>query len=190
MIGLDIAFEPLAVMRSAAGRPYPAVQADIEALPFKPGMFEGIVIASVLQWLCDPIEVLRGISGILKPEGYLAFSAFIDGSFFELFETLAGFAMQPPVHCPPPERLTEVFSNSGFVFHQQSIVRQTLFFVDARAALKSLSGMGAAAREGRRLTRRELDRLCNDYERRFRSPNGVPLTYCAMIGLCRKDLHP
>ena len=186
--GLDLAFEPLLFMRRAARHAVPAVQADIEALPFKPGALEGVTIASVLQWLSDPVGALRRISAILIPDGRLVFSAFVSGSFFELFETLAAFGLQAPVVCPTPERLTEDLSSAGFAVTRSDIVQQTIFFPDARTALKSLSGMGAAAREGKRMTRRELERFCADYERRFRSSRGAALTYRAMIGICRKEV--
>jgi ubiquinone/menaquinone biosynthesis C-methylase UbiE len=186
IMALDLAFEPLVVMRRAAQFAIPAVQADIQAIPFKPGVFEGAIIASVLQWLSDPLEALRQISRLLIIERYLIFGAFTKGSFFELFETLAGFGMQPPVNCPASEHLTKEYLTAGFNLVEHEIIERTLFFKDARTILKSISGMGATAREGPLLTRHNLERFCSGYEHRFRTSRGVPLTYRAMIGVCRK----
>jgi malonyl-CoA O-methyltransferase len=185
MIGLDLAFEPLILTRSAQFA-IPTVQGDLQAIPLKPGVFEGAVIASVQQWLKDPAGALREIYHLLVTEGFLVFGAFTEGSFFELFTTLTGFGMQPPVSCPSPERLTKMYSSAGLTIVEQEIVERTLYFKDARTALKSVSGTGATAHEGRLLTRRNLERFCRDYEHRFRTGSGVPLTYRATIGVCRK----
>jgi malonyl-CoA O-methyltransferase len=184
IIGLDIAFHPLTIMRKAPRSA--AVLGDIEAAPFRPDSFDGAVVASVLQWVEEPFETLRKISSLLKRGGLLAFSVFTGDSFFELFETLAAFSIRPPVRCPPPDQLTKAISEAGLTLIHGEAVRKTFHYPSARAALKSLSAVGAAARQGRWLTRGELERLCGEYERNYRSAKGIPLTYASMVGVCRK----
>jgi len=190
IIGLDIAFEPLSAKGRFACSLSPAVQADIDDLPFKCNSFDGVITASTLQWLVDPLYVLRGITGILKPEGFLALSVFVADSFMELFTIRSHFGLSNILPCIELSAFITILDEAGFTGLEYNLLRKKVYSRNALAHLKSISGIGGTAVTGKRLTRMELAEFCKEYETRFRTDQGVPLTYCALIGICRKGSGP
>jgi malonyl-ACP O-methyltransferase BioC len=184
--GLDIAFNPLTVLQKKPISRVSLIQGDIDHLPMKPGSFEGAVAASSLQWLDDLAAVLSEIASVLSENGHLAFSMFIDGAFAELFKTRSKFGLPQSIFCPGPDRLKELVTRAGFDFVNSETIEEKHFFPDALAVLRSISRMGGSATNGRKLTRRELEEFCRYYTDTFDNQNGVPLTYRAMVGLCKK----
>jgi malonyl-CoA O-methyltransferase len=189
IVGLDIALEPLLVMEKTR-KQIMAVQADIEAPPFKEESFDGAIIASVLQWLADPQTVLRRTAPILKPGGYLLFAGFVRGSFAELFATRASFGLPVSANCPEPRTLLRQITSAGFALPDQEILQDTLYFPSASALLKSISTFGGTAAAGQRLGRQELAAFCRSYEQQHKAASGIPLTWRAMISACKKGNLP
>lgn len=186
-IGLDLAIEPLRYMKKAMKGGVSAVRGDIDALPFKRGVFDGAVLASTLQWLDDPLGAVPRIAALLRAHGRLLFAIYVSGSFCELIRARSLFALAAPAKLFSPVQLTEAFFKAGLELIHHEIVRTTLYFPDALTLLKSISGIGAAVTAQRPLSRSGLSDFCDAYERMFRAPRrGVPLTYRAMLGVCRK----
>lgn len=186
--GLDIAFEPLRFLKKKAGSDATGIQADIDRLPFKSKIFEGSIAASVLQWVADPAPVFARVHEILIPAGYFGFSIFINGSFNELFQIRASFGRSLPVYCPEPSALKAIVADTGFAFIQCEIAEEKHYFPDAITLLKTISGMGGAITADNKLTRRQLNEFCLRYEETFRESKGIPLTYRAIVGICRKQV--
>jgi malonyl-CoA O-methyltransferase len=186
IIGLDIAFEPLSAKRCFARSPVPVVQADIDNLPLKSNSFDGVITASTFQWLGDPLYVLHGFTDILKPGGFLALSVFVDDSFIELFTIRAYFGLLNILHCIELSAFVKILDEAGFTGLEYKLLRKKVYAQNAFAHLKSISGIGGTVVTGKRLTRTELAEFCQEYETHFRTDEGVPLTYCALIGICRK----
>jgi ubiquinone/menaquinone biosynthesis C-methylase UbiE len=185
--GVDIAFTPLVINKKRNSAFTSSVQADIDELPFKPAVFDGALIASTLQWLANPSYTLQQISVILKQGGFLGFSVFIQGSFSELFSTQSSFGITVPVHCPCPDDFIKMARGTGFDCIDSSIVQKVTYSADAVSLFKNISLMGGAVSSGKLLTRKTLADFCETYERNFHDRDrGVPLTYRAMVGVCRK----
>ena len=189
IIGLDIALEPLLVMKKTR-KLVMAVQADIDAPPFKDEFFNGAIIASVLQWLENPGAALRRGATIIEPGGCLLFAGFVRGSFAELFSTRASFGLPVSANCPEAETFLSLITSAGFAVLDQEILQNTLYFPTASALLKSISIFGGSAASGRRLGRCELAAFCRSYEQEHITSRGIPLTWRAIISACRKGSLP
>jgi ubiquinone/menaquinone biosynthesis C-methylase UbiE len=185
---LDLALDAVRCVRN--GPVGYAVRGDMEALPFKPRSFEGAVTASVLQWLERPLTAIDRVSAILQDGGYWIFSIFVNDSFYELSETRKSLGLQVPVHCPASEEVTQAFTSKGFEVLEHELLQETVNFPDALSVLKNISATGAAVVPGKMLRRGDLAGFCEHYDRTFRTPEGVPLTWRALIGTARKRGQP
>jgi malonyl-ACP O-methyltransferase BioC len=184
--GLDIAREPLRRLKQRTGDKVPAIQGDIDRLPLQKESIEGVIATSVLQWVADPGSVFSSIAAVLSNRGYCAFSLFVNGSFLELFEIRSASGLPLPMRCPEPLQVIKAAEDAGFDIILSEIMNEKRYFPDPIALLKTISGMGGAIAPGKLLTRRELENFCDRYDSTFRESEGVPLTYRALIGICRK----
>jgi SAM-dependent methyltransferase len=73
VVALDLAHGMLAHDR--ARRP-PAVVGDVLALPVRPGRFAAVTAGCCLGHLPDPVRALVGLAAAVRPDGYVAASAF------------------------------------------------------------------------------------------------------------------
>jgi malonyl-CoA O-methyltransferase len=187
IVGVDISFEPLAVCRKPRAGPSLTVQADIECLPFQSESFDIVVTSSTLQWLDNLPAALKNIHGLLKNGGLLAFSVFVEGAFRELFSIQQRFGIPAPVRCLETEEFIRALADAGFEAVEYESVENTVRKATAAAVLRSISVIGSSATAAERLlNRKELAEFCRAYETAFRSGSSVPLTYRAMVGVCRK----
>jgi malonyl-CoA O-methyltransferase len=187
IIGLDIAFAPLIVCKKLRPASLKMVQADIDNLPFKEASFDAAVTSSTLQWFGDAHATVKNIAALLKPTGLLAFSIFVQGSFRELFLLQQQFGMPSPVHCLDAAEVIRTLQEAGFAAVAHETVTKTVHAPEAALLLKSISAMGGTASAGKYLNRGELMEFCRAYDNRFKTADGVPLTYRAIVGTCRKE---
>jgi malonyl-CoA O-methyltransferase len=186
LIGMDLACESIRCFNQGAGKGSHGIIGDIDALPFKPESLSGMVMASVLQWLAQPATVVAKAGETLRAGGICAFSIFVNDSFFELFETRRAQQLTIPVLCPHDGQVKHLFSSAPFSLIRYELFRQTMYFPNARSLLKSISSTGAGSTPGKRLVRGEMDRFCACYEEKFRTDEGIPLTWQAAIGIAEK----
>lgn len=187
ILGIDIAFKSLNYFQSRQIADTIAVNADIENLPFKKNSIDGIIIASVIQWFTDPESVLRSISEILKKNGTLLFAAFVNDSFWELNQLKQDWGLKIPVHLPDCKKFLDFVKKSGFSIKETDVYESTIYFQSAFELLKSISAIGGTATSGKRLKRYSLMKFCDDYEKRYGSDKGIPITYKAVIGKAIKE---
>jgi len=161
--------------------------ADIEHPPLKPACASGIISASVLQWFPTMNTVLDSLQQLLSTNGFFAFSIFTGQSFHELSAIRSRFGLPDPVQCPPPEALHDLFTQNNLTFISTEPFSQTLFFPSAMDVLRHLSAIGSTSMPSSRMSRHSLQKFCTMYEDTFASSGGVPLTYEARFGICRKD---
>ncbi len=186
ILGMDMAAATLATDRKRRIQLLNRVAADMERMPFKPQSFNGAIVASVFQWLDNPLIALKEIEGILKPEGFLVFSVFVEGAFVELFATRAAFGLPASVRCPDPAAFENLLHAAGFERITYESITRTVYAADATTHLKGINAIGGTAAAGKTLTRKNIEDFCQTYEERFRTNEGVPLTYCALVGVCRR----
>jgi malonyl-CoA O-methyltransferase len=187
LIGVDISFEPLVIYNKKRYHHSLTVQADISRLPLKNKLFDAAVTASTLQWLDHVPDALKDIAAILKNGGLFAFSVFVQGSFRELFAIQRQFGVPVPVRCPETAGFVRALQAAGFEDVNYEEFEKTVHAPTAAMALKNISAIGGTATAAvRMLNRKELMEFCGAYEAAFGSAAGVPLTYRAVIGRCRK----
>lgn len=186
IVGMDMAVAALAIDRKRPLQLLKRVAGDMERIPFKPQSFSGAVVASVLQWLDNPLIALEEIGSILKPEGFLVFSVFVEGAFAELLATRAAFGLPASVRCPDPAAFEDLLHAAGFERIAYESINYTVYAADATTHLKGINAIGGTAAAGKTLTRKNIEDFCLTYEERFRTKEGVPLTYCALVGVCRR----
>jgi malonyl-ACP O-methyltransferase BioC len=187
IVGVDISFESLVVNKIKRNGFSPTVQADIGRLPFKNATFDGAVTASTLQWFDSVPDALKNSAAILKNGGVLAFSVFVQGSFRELFSIQQRFGIPAPVRCPETAVFVRALENAGFVDVDYETIEKTVHAPTAAIVLKNISAIGSCATAAARLlNRKEIAEFCRAYETAFSKGCGVPLTYRAIVGMCRK----
>jgi len=181
--GIDVAF---AALRSFSLTGRQAVCADMDRLPLRPAVFNAAVLASTLQWSADPAGLLRSVHGIVRPGGLLAFSCFTTGTLAEFItarDKVAGISSAAFIDMTQLKRL---LAGSGFAITTIEIIHRRYFYTTAAAAVRSLSSIGATAHDGERLGRSGIAALYEEYERRFRTADGVPVSYEAAVGMGEK----
>lgn len=187
MICLDLAFGSL---RIAAGpvRGVPAVNGDVQRFPFRDSVLDGIAMASMLQWVPEPLEALKQAVEKLKASGPIIFSVFTEGSFNELHSVRLSKGMSVSTWFPAEDELLSLFRSAGIEMEEDTkeSFSYVQYFSDAFDALKSLSRIGGSAVSGPLLNRGELIDLCRQYESRYATSKGIPVTYNALIGCARR----
>lgn len=186
VLGIDIAFESLRILKSRKLQNSFSLSGDIEHLPLKNNSLDGAILASVLQWFSEPSAVLKSISGLLKNRGILLFASFTEGSFFELNSIKKELDLPIPVFLPGQKDLCGFLREAGFTILNADIFVNTLYFPTAFKLLKNLSAIGGTAVSGNRMSRSALFDFCRKFEENFQSDKGVPLSYKALIGSARK----
>jgi|WetSurMetagenome_2_1015567.scaffolds.fasta_scaffold00027_20 SAM-dependent methyltransferase len=182
MVRTDLAFGTL----RRSSRPA-AVQSDIEALPFSNGVFGGVIAASVFHWLANPAKALGEIRRTLVASGSLVFSVFLSGSFDEIFSLRRERRLSIPVNLPSADDFSSIVLSAGFVRGSFSTFAKQYRFASAMDALKYMSDTGSTAVSGRRLSPREIIKLCRDYEDGFGDAAGVPLSINVARGLAVRE---
>ncbi|HMD69067.1 MAG TPA: methyltransferase domain-containing protein [Chitinivibrionales bacterium] len=177
----DLAYGMLRCRRSPG-----AVQSDIEGLPFRDGVFGGAVVASVLHWLEDPSKGMGELFRVLAAGGALVFSGFLQGSFSEIFSLRQERNLSVPVRLPSRDDFSALLAASGFDCRTYLSFEKQYRFASAMDALKYMSETGSTAVEGRRLSLREIIKLCREYENNHSEPSGVPLSINVAYGLALK----
>ncbi|MFR9604794.1 MAG: malonyl-ACP O-methyltransferase, partial [Rikenellaceae bacterium] len=145
--------------------------ADAESYPFEGG-YDLIVSSSAMQWFSAPEAFVQRMARALKPGGVLALSSFGMGNFKEL-TSLVGAAID--YHSADGYR-----AMFGPEFESLTIEEShlTLHFPTTRellAHLKLTGVNGGLSREPLSIT--QLKRLVEEYDAKYRSSRGVPITY-------------
>jgi malonyl-ACP O-methyltransferase BioC len=188
---LDLANGPLKLLQSHSGGPaVMPVQADIDRLPFKTGAFSLAFMSSVIQWLPSPAQSLFAINGALSPGGKLYFSAFCEGTFNEFFTLRTEKGLPVPIGLQSKTVILSMLENSGFKTVRLEAYEKKVYFYSAWDVLKNLSSLGASAVMGPRLSRKELFLFCEDYEDRFKTLLGVPVSYSIALCVASKERLP
>lgn len=186
VVGADFAPAMLAAARAQLDA---GVAADIEALPFADGSFDGWFSSLAVQW-CDLDAVCREAARVLAPGGWLALSTLAGGTFAELREAFAGVDRhRHTLDFALPETLPTTVAAAGF--GDVELVRETitLHYPDLRALLMAVKGIGAnAIGSGKRdgmLGKRAWQAVNEAYER-HREAAGLPASYDVILLTARK----
>jgi malonyl-CoA O-methyltransferase len=187
LVCADLSFDSLKLLTGKKRSACRAVAADVEGLPFSPGVFACVVTSSVLHWLHDRDTAARELGRVLKSGGNLVFAAFLDGSFRELCALRQQRGLSLPVRFFSEKDLHAMIKKCGLLECRYAAMRGQYYFPSAMDALKYLSDIGSTAAAGPRLAKKEIADLCREYEDRFGTEKGVPITCNVALGVAKKE---
>jgi malonyl-CoA O-methyltransferase len=188
LVRTDLAFGTLRLPDSKRIQCSPAVQSDIEALPFRQPVFAGVVASSVLQWLPRQDLGIAEIFRVLAPGGTMVFSVYLRGSFSQIFSLRLDRNLGVPLSLQSKDEFAGRMRAAGFSSLRLATFEEEYYFPSALGVMKYMSNIGSTAVSGKRLMRKEIKALCKDYEDRFATAQGVPLSVRVGYGTARKVL--
>lgn len=187
MVCLDIAPGALRTLNELGLGWVRSVQGDIEALPFRSGCCDGVVVASVLQWTGEPARTLARCARLLRPGGRLLFSVFLTDYLRELAAARTKlFGAGLPISLPSRTEITRAVTDAGLELRRQEHLREVLYFSSAMAVIKHLAGAGATATAQPAGHPTRLFELCRTYEERYRTAQGVAATSDILVGMAAR----
>jgi len=184
-VGVDLSRGMLERFRRVAEGRW-AVRGDVERLPVGTGSLGSAILSWVLQWTPDPRKVLGEVARGLRPGGLAGYSVLLKGTLEEFYALSREWGRGVPVTLPERGEFRTMLGKAGLEVAAELVSEEVQHFPGAREALRSLSSVGAGACAGPLMGRSELESFCREYERRFASPQGVPLRWIVLTGLARK----
>jgi malonyl-CoA O-methyltransferase len=171
-----------AALAAVCGTPRVRFQAgDVHSVEL-PGVADLIASASTVQWIEDQPRLLARLSGQLAEGGWLALSGFGSAQFHEL--AAMGSTAGAPGYRDAEEWDAILPADMELVaVHQTRIIR---YFDTARDVLRHLRETGVNGNAQGGWTRARLAGFEAEYEARFRSDEGLTLTYDPVWILARK----
>jgi len=152
---------------------------DIETLPL-PHDLDLIVSSATFQWLSDLPALLPRLALALKDSGFLVFSIFGPGTLAE-FTELTGVGL----HYRSPEQIAGLLADH-FILEHQSTRQDQLFLSSPRDVLHHLRDTGVGGVRAHRWTSATLKHFEQEYQARFGTPAGVPVSYTSTCYVARK----
>ncbi|MDQ6963812.1 MAG: malonyl-ACP O-methyltransferase BioC [Mariprofundales bacterium] len=156
LLALDIAPAMAAICKQKIGRrrlPWQprrmTLCGDANRLPLKDGCCDLVASNLTMQWLPDPVTMLREMRRILAPGGLIIFSTFGRNTLAELRRTLATIDPDKAglvLPFPDVMSLGDIFNRQAVQMPVTDSDRITLSYADTTALVRELKGMGASAR--------------------------------------------
>lgn len=144
---------------------------DAEACILPDGL-DLLTSCSTLQWFASPREFFRRAASLLRPGGVLAFTTFGLRNLHEI-RTLTGNGLD----YTPPQQLRRELEDAGFCILHLEQEEAILRFPTPVDVLRHLRMTGVTGTEKQTWSRGRLQAFCDEYIRRFGSPESVSLTY-------------
>ncbi|MEM6658390.1 MAG: methyltransferase domain-containing protein [Pseudomonadota bacterium] len=141
-----------------------------------------IASASMIQWLRDPLDLLRKAATALAPGGWLAVSGFGPDQYCEL--TRLGSSAGAPGLCRAADLAAAVRHELKVVATGETHHRAR--FDSPRDVLDHMRKTGVNGQARQTWTKTRLAQFCADYTRMFQDQAGLPLTYHAVWIIARK----
>ncbi len=152
---------------------------DIEAIPL-PGRYQLIISSSTFHWLHDLAAFFAKLHRHLQPDGLLAFAMYGPDNLQEI-RALTGTGLE----YPSLEQLAELLDQQHFEVSAAAETMERLHFVDPGAVLQHLRQTGVNALAGPGWNRVRLQEFTRLYQDRFRTEQGVRLSYHPIYLLAR-----
>ena len=145
---------------------------DAENLRF-PTNLDLITSASTIQWFKNPSSFFKNAYSSLNSEGLLIFSSFTKDNFLEINNVL-GVGLE----YPSLDEIVHSVENSGFKVLIKFEERKTLNFDHASEVLSHIKKTGVnGVISSEFWTKTKLQKFYNDYENKYATEKGVPLSY-------------
>ncbi len=152
---------------------------DIEKLPL-PDRLTLAISSATFQWLTDLPGFLHRLAQALGTDGFLAFSIFGPGTLAE-FRELTGVGLD----YRSPEEIAGLLERN-FILEQMETEQNRLLLPSPRDVLHHLRATGVGGVRDYCWTRAGLRRFEREYQARFGTPEGVPVTYASTCFIARK----
>jgi malonyl-CoA O-methyltransferase len=163
------------------------VNGNAEALPFKTGIFDLVVSASVLQWVSDLPAALREMCRVVRPGGDLSVAFFCHGTLHELQRcfhdvTVSESSQTSRLHdFWAVEDVTLIVNSLGFERAVISVETEVDWYDDLNSLLRAIKNIGAGAvtgGSGRGLGwRGVLQETARRYQKLYGQNGKIPATY-------------
>lgn len=190
LTGVDIAFNMCRHARHKLGDVCGVVNGDAEYLPFKSGVCDLLVSASVLQWVSNLPAALGEFRRVVRPGGDICLAFFCDGSLDELKSCFRDAAGRSGADGSMTSRLhdfyrvgdvTAMVNEVGFERFIINVETEVDWYDNLNSLLRSIKNIGAGTVSGGsrgglgwRGLLQETSRL---YQERFGRNGKIPVTY-------------
>ncbi|HIJ86466.1 MAG TPA: methyltransferase domain-containing protein [Desulfuromonadales bacterium] len=154
LAGVDIALNMCLKSQQKMGAVCSVVNGTAEALPFKSGIFDLVVSASVLQWVSDLPVVIGEMCRVAAPGGRLGVAFFCHGTLYELrrcFHDVTGgdSSKMSRLHgFYTLDDVTPIVNSMGFEKAVISVETEVDWYDDLHSLLRSVKNIGAGAVSG------------------------------------------
>ncbi|MDL5052989.1 methyltransferase domain-containing protein [Oscillatoria laete-virens NRMC-F 0139] len=152
-----------------------------DELPFD--NLDWIFASSVLQWMPDPLTILKHWHDRLKPGGRVLCSVFVDGTLAELNQFISPVI---PLKWKSEHDWLMIFEKAGLNLLSHQTARKILGYSSCHHLLKSLHGIGAVASKAR-FNAGKLRTIIRDYDRTHHANGQTVATYRFMRVLAQRD---
>lgn len=152
---------------------------DIEAQPLPAGL-DLIISTSTFQWLTDLPTMFANCARALNSRAYLAFSLFGPGTMAEI-RNLTGIGLE---YWQKEQLVAALAPHFEVIAVQQHSCRR--YFVSPREVLRHIQRTGVGGVRRYRWTPSSLRTFEQNYEKLYRMPQGLPLSYEAIAIVARK----
>ncbi len=181
IVGADIAAGSLGYAHETVPGLRPVV-ADMHLLPFRKTSFSNVVMTSALQWTFSPSRILDNIREVLIPGGFFCFTVFLKGYLSELATVYRDMGADLEVYLPSQKHFEDLLLSGGLSIIRSKRIRGARLFPTAFDVIKHLVAIGATARKSGSVHRSVFE-ICRRYSRAFATPQGVPLSFDALVGI-------
>lgn len=203
LTGVDIAFNMCLRTLRKLGTTCQAVNGDAERLPFRTGVFDLAVSASVLQWVGNLSVALNELRRVVRPGGDIGLAFFCHGSLGELqhcfrdaISRCSGDSSQRMSRLHDFRTVGDVKSIVNAMEFERAVVTvetEVDWYADLHSLLRSIKNIGAGTVSGGsgsglgwRGILQETSRL---YQERYGQNGMIPVTYKVIYLSARTGLE-
>ncbi len=154
LTGVDIAHNMCLKSRQKMGASCQIVNGNAEALPFKTGVFDLVVSASVLQWVSDLPAAIGEMCRVVAPGGSINAAFFCHGTLDELQHclhdvTVRGSSIMSRLHgFWTVDGVTAIINSMEFARAVISVETEVDWYDDLHSLLRAIKNIGAGAVSG------------------------------------------
>jgi len=143
-----------------------------------------IVSSNSFHWFYDKQAVARNIRCSLAPGGRFALAISVKGFFQELYTIYESITGGPPIHLWDELECEKIFTALKLPMEKTTFESFQMEEIDPWNVLRSIKGTGTAPKGlSRPLSPREVKELVRAYNCRYKSQNGVSVTYNTFYGI-------
>lgn len=158
---------------------YQFIEGDAENLVWKDKL-DLIITSSTIQWFNNPAAFISNCRDCLLPNGILAFSTFLPGNLQEIYQ-LTGVGLNYF-----SEETLRLMLDTDFEVLETRSEEIKVHFPSTRHVLKHLSDTGVTGVSTKRWNKESYHEFNNEYEKLFRTDEGLKLTYTPAYFIARK----